>query len=93
VCSFWGSLHIAPDSSLDPFAAVAERVSGVPIWIFHGEADEIVPVEESRRMAAALEAIGADVRFTELPGVGHNAWDPAYDLDELPVWLFKQRRQ
>lgn len=84
---------IAPDSSPDPFAAVAERVSGIPIWIFHGDADEVVPVEESRRMAEALGAMGADVRFTELPGVGHNAWDPAYDLKTLPVWLFKQQRR
>jgi predicted peptidase len=84
---------IAPASVPDSFAPVAQRVSRIPIWIFHGDADPRVPVEESRRMASALKAIGADVQYTELPGVGHNSWDPAYAMAELPMWMFKQHRQ
>ena len=84
---------IVPTSSSDPYAAIAQRVSRLPIWIFHGDADQTVPVEVSRRMAAALRAIGADVQYTELPGVGHNAWDPAYDRADLFTWLFKQKRR
>jgi predicted peptidase len=84
---------IPPGSASDPFADVARRVAHLPIWIFHGDADDVVPVAESRGMAAALEAIGADVRYTEFPGVGHGAWGPAYGLEELPVWLFQQRRR
>ena len=84
---------IVPASVADPFAALAQRVSRLPIWIFHGDADPTVPVEVSRRMAAALRAIGANVQYTELPGVGHNAWDPAYDRADLASWLFKQQRR
>lgn len=84
---------IAPASSSDAFATIAERISGIPIWIFHGDADPVVSVEQSRRMTAALRAVGADVQYTEFPGVGHNAWDPAYALDELPAWLFAQRKR
>jgi heat shock protein HslJ/poly(3-hydroxybutyrate) depolymerase len=76
----------------DPFTAIARRVSRLPIWIFHGDADATVPVEESRRMATALKAIGANVQYTELPGVGHNAWDPAYDRADLLIWMLRQRR-
>ena len=83
---------IAPSSAPDALADVARRVSSLPIWLLHGSADQVVPVEESRRMYAALKAVDADVQYTELPGIGHNAWDPAYDLPELPAWLFKQRR-
>jgi predicted peptidase len=43
-------------------------------------------------MAAALKAIGANVQYTELPGVPHNAWDPAYDRADLFTWLFKHKR-
>ncbi len=84
---------IAPVSAPDPFAAVAQRVSRLPIWIFHGDADQTVPVEQSRGMASALKALGANVQYTELPGVGHNAWDPAYDRADLFTWLFKQQRR
>ena len=84
---------IVASGSSDPYAAIARRVSRLPIWIFHGDADATVPVDVSRRMTAALKAIGADVHYTELPGVGHNAWDPAYDRADLFTWLFKQKRR
>lgn len=81
---------LMPASVGDPYAAIAQRISHLPTWIFHGDADPTVPVDVSRRMAAALKAIKADVQYTELPGIGHNAWDPAYEHEDLPIWLFKQ---
>ena len=62
-------------------------------WIFHGDADRVVPVDESRKMAAALKTRAADVQYTEFPGVDHNAWDPAYAREDLWVWLLRQRRR
>ena len=76
----------------DPYAFTAHALRGLPIRIFHGDADPVIPVEESRRMADDLKKEGADVRYVELPGVGHNAWDRAYGNAELWDWLFKQRR-
>ncbi|MEM7795681.1 MAG: PHB depolymerase family esterase [Cyanobacteria bacterium P01_C01_bin.118] len=86
-----GFPSFVPDSSLDIYTDVAERIGEIPIWIFHGDADDVVPVEESRRMMAALESVGADVQYTELVDVGHNAWDPAYGNEALPIWLFEQK--
>lgn len=80
-----------PDAA-DVFAEVAERASTVPTWVFHGDQDDAVPVEESRRMVEALQRVGADVRYSELAGVGHGAWGPAYAMPELTDWLFSQRR-
>ena len=56
-----------------------------------GEADDSVPVEESRKMYAALQAAGANVKYTEYPGVGHKSWDKAYAEPELVPWLLSQR--
>lgn len=83
---------LAPVDAGDPFAFVAKKVAKIPVWIFHGDADKRVPVEESRKMAAALRAIGGNVQYTELPGVEHNAWDPAYARADLIEWMLKQRR-
>jgi predicted peptidase len=83
---------IVPATTTDPYATIAKKIARLPVWIFHGDADPTVPVDESRRMAAALHANGGNVQYTELPGVGHNAWDPAYDRADLMAWLFKQRR-
>ena len=84
---------IAPASAPDPYAYVAKQVSSLPIWIFHGDADPAISVEESRHMFAALKALGANVQYTELPGVDHNAWDPAYGRADLIAWMLTQRRR
>ena len=81
---------ILPASVDDPYAAIAQRVSHLPIWIFHGDADPTVPVDVSRRMTAALKAISADVQYTELSGIDHNAGAPTYGREDLFIWLFKQ---
>lgn len=83
---------LAPADSGDPYAFIAKKVASIPVWIFHGDADKTVTVEESRKMAAALRAVGANVQYTEFAGVGHNAWDPAYARADLIEWMFKQRR-
>jgi predicted peptidase len=87
------SSPVVPDTDGDTFAALAERISDVPLWIFHGDEDAVIPVEDSRRLFAALEARGAPVRYSELPGVGHTApvWDGAYQ-PQVVEWLFSHRR-
>jgi predicted peptidase len=73
-----------------PYAAIASKVAGIPIWIFHGNADRNVFVSESREMAKLLRALHADVRYTEYDGVAHESWDRAYGEPELPTWLFSK---
>ncbi len=75
----------------DPSAAVAQRLAHIPTWIFHGDVDHTVSVEQSRRMAGALRALGAPVQYTELAGVDHNAWDFTYDRPDVANWLLDQR--
>ena len=71
--------------------ALASAFATVPTWVFHGDADQAVEVENSRAMVKALRAIGAPVKYTEYPGVGHDSWTAAYHDDEFIDWLFAQR--
>lgn len=64
----------------------------LPIWIFHGNADETVDVGISRRVFNDLLAVGAQPGYTEFPGVGHSSWLPAYAMDSLWDWMFNQSR-
>ena len=63
-----------------------------PVWNFHGDADEAVPVAVSRERIAALRQAGGHPLATEYAGVGHNVWEWAYTEPELVRWVFAQRR-
>ena len=95
ICAWVGTSEFLPPTIPDvpdPYAAVAARLGGTPVWIFHGEADGVVPVDESRAMFRALQDAGGPVKYSELPGTGHNAWDAAYASPSFATWLFEQRR-
>ena len=72
--------------------ATAADLIDLPIWVFHGEADEVVEIEESRRMmAAVLAAGGKKIRITTYAGVGHNSWSATYANPQIYEWLLSKR--
>jgi predicted peptidase len=70
----------------------ARDLVGTSFWIFHGANDPVVPVGRSRSIYHLLKAAGANVRYTEYPGVDHHSWAPAYGEPALAEWLFAQHR-
>lgn len=63
-----------------------------PLWNFHGDSDQTVPVTVSRaRIAARLKA-GGHPLSTEYAGVDHNVWQWAYTEPALVKWMFSQKR-
>jgi predicted peptidase len=65
----------------------------LPIWAFHGAQDRTVPVDHSREMVAALQAVGDSVKYTEYPDAGHDVWKRAFSEPLLAEWLFAQTRR
>lgn len=71
----------------DPFTWAAERPD-LPVLLVHGQADDLVPVAFTDRMAAALSGSGHDVRVELVPGAGHNdVFGSAAVLAPLTDWL------
>ncbi len=68
----------------------ARRVS---MWVFHGAADPVVDVDDSRRMVASLKEQRVKPRYTEYPGVGHNSWDNVFADSKLLMWLLSLRKK
>jgi dienelactone hydrolase len=61
--------------------ALAANAAHLQVLIFHGDKDPVVPVADSRKMVERfrqLGMLGKNVRYTEFPGVAHDAWKPAY---------------
>ena len=74
--------------------STAHRFSHVPVWVFHGRLDPLVPVHESRRMVHALRKAGGDPRYSEVVWRAHDNvfWEDVFAEPGLADWLFAQRR-
>jgi len=74
-------------------AGTADKLKHVPIWAFHGDADSVVPISESRSIVEAVkEAGGEKIKLTIYEGVHHNSWVQTYANPEVYRWLLSQRR-
>jgi pimeloyl-ACP methyl ester carboxylesterase len=78
----------------DPAALRALR--DIPVWCVHGDADDQVPVSESRRLIEELRRQRCLHRYTELADRGHDSWrwlyDPDRRSDTLVDWLLQFQR-
>lgn len=74
----------------DPSAA--EQIKNLPVWAFHGADDKTVPPKGSQDMVERLKALGAPVKYTEFPGVGHLSMTQAWAEPALIPWLFQQKK-
>ena len=88
----------------DRFAAIAPICgSGVcwnidplvklPIYVYHGDLDTAVPLEESVTMVRGVNRRGGNATLQVLHGVGHNAWDTAYAGDTLMNWFLQYKKE
>lgn len=86
----------------DLFAAIAPVCGGgmawnagvlkMPVWAFHGAKDNVVLPRNSDEMVDRLQALGRNVIYTRVEGVGHNVWNNAYN-ETLLEWLLGKKRK
>jgi dienelactone hydrolase len=83
----WAGL--APISGAGGIAdGAAERYKSLPTLIMHGAKDSIVPPANSRRAAAALQAVGAPHIHLEFPDKDHEFWIRRGAAQMEKVFLF-----
>lgn len=73
----------------------ADRVCAIkhlPVWVFHGDNDTVVPVSQSQQMVDALTQCGGNVKFTIYPDTDHDSWSATYANPELYTWMLAQRK-
>lgn len=96
VCGYAGLRLETPPSGEKPFPAtlqdIGKALKDMPLWAFHGEADQVVSVTETKNLVAAVEAAGGHPRMTLYPGVDHNSWDKAYRTEHLGDWFLSHRK-
>lgn len=65
----------------------AKRLTGTPIWAFHGDGDEVVYTEESVKMVDRVNALGGNASLTIYENTGHDAWSETYSDYKVFTWL------
>ena len=57
------------------------RDSEIPIFVFHGDRDQRVPVEQSRKFVRAMQRAGRNVQYLEIVDLWHSLpWWPQHHL-------------
>ena len=72
--------------------STAASMKRVPFRVFHGDADTVVNVEQSRKMVEALKKAGGKVDYTEIPGGSHGIIGQVYQDEKLHEWMFDQTK-
>ena len=86
----------------DTYAAIAPICGGgdpnkagslkdIPVWVFHGDADPIVPISRSEEMYEALKPY-ENIEFTVYPGVEHDSWTETYENPKLYEWFLSHSK-
>ena len=83
----WRFAAAAPVCGWTDNPELGSDFKSVPVWAFHGEDDEVVPISGSEEAVELIVRGGGAARLTRLPGVGHNAWDFAYQEAGLADWF------
>lgn len=70
-----------------------EKLTNVPIWVFHGNRDGVVPVRLSENLVGTIKKAGGNrVVFTAYDGVDHDSWTRTYDNQLLYDWMLSNVR-
>ena len=67
------------------------RIRHVPVWTFHGTADDVISISETERLVKRLEQCDGRVKFTRLEKEGH-AIQYLYEDQTIYDWLLKQHK-
>lgn len=68
------------------------RIKDLPVWVFHGAKDRVVPLRESQIMVDALRRYSSNMRFTVYADAGHDSWTATYNNPELYQWFLSHKR-
>lgn len=69
---FMGGGYAGNETAYEAASPIAQQPVCGPALLIHGSDDDIVPVEQSRRLAARLREFGNQVEYVELAGEQHS---------------------
>ena len=93
---FLAYMHPERFAAIAPMSSIgnklwASRLKNIPIWVFHGGQDRLIPVAETHEMVEAIKAEGGNIRYSIMPQRGHSP-PSIEEHEELFDWFLEQER-
>ena len=75
VCGGWERNNL----QIKPLSNELINLASIPLWVFHGEKDKIVPAKQSINMVNWIKKSGSkNIKFSLFKTKGHAIWDESY---------------
>jgi predicted peptidase len=101
----WGTWKLAEEHP-EMFAAIApvcgptdlfmvsavQKLKDLPIHIYHGALDDVVPPDQSIDMHMELKKLNANSELIIFPNDNHNSWDSTYSDPKFYEWILAQHK-
>lgn len=81
----------AADDALITSQNLSSRISHIPLWLFQGGVDINPTVKETEGYIRSFRSVGANVRYTLYPQLGHGTWNAAFDEPDFFTWMLGTR--
>lgn len=69
------------------------KIKDIPMWAFHGEKDDIIPISKASAVINALVVCGGNPIFTSYSDLYHDAWTRTYNNPAIYDWLLTKTKQ
>jgi pimeloyl-ACP methyl ester carboxylesterase len=89
----WAAVAAVCPAVADGTAQLAGNALNVPVKLFQGAIDPVVPAEGTRAWQKRFQSLGVKSEYVEFPGVRHNAWDQAYRNAAIFEWFGQYERE
>jgi pimeloyl-ACP methyl ester carboxylesterase len=88
----WAGVAVMCADTMPGSEELAGNLLNVPVRLYHGDMDTIVPVASSRAWQRRLLDLAVPAAYTEYPFTRHNVWDMAYGMGGVMEWFAGLRR-
>ncbi len=69
-----------------------QHLEKMPIWMFHGAEDDVIPIESSLLIYEYLKEKNENIHLTVYPNIMHDSWTITYENKEIYEWLLSFKK-
>ncbi len=68
------------------------KIKDIPMWAFHGEKDDVIPISEAEKVINMLTVCGGNPLFTIYSDLYHDSWTRTYNNSAIYDWLLTKKK-